>query len=91
MLSTSEQELVHLRKKAQHLEDEALTMAEEPEQHQAVHDWFIASGDPDECGGLPELELAELQILVQDLHKSAKEKVRKGTANWQNFISLKTL
>ena len=74
-LSDSEQELISLVKKAQRLEDEADTILEEADHHQAVHDYFTASTEPSDEGLPVDAQLAELRSLIQKLHKSAKATV----------------
>ena len=74
-LSTSEQELISLVKKAQRLEDEANTTYEEAEQHQTVFDWFTASAEPSDSNMAVDVQLAELQSIIEGLYKSAKATV----------------
>ena len=51
VMSSSEEELHHLLKDAQALESESEDLVQEADHHQEVHDWYRASGDPDDEPG----------------------------------------
>ena len=49
---------------------------EEANQHQVVHDWFSVSAEPCEDELPVDGQLSDLRMVIQDLLKSAKSKVK---------------
>ena len=75
VMSSSEEELHHLLKDAQALESESEDLVQEADHHQEVHDWYRASGDPDDEAVPLDVQLGQLRQTIQGLYKTAKAKV----------------
>ena len=75
-LLMSEQHLMSLMKKVQCLEDDVSAIMEEANQHQMVHDWFSVSAEPCKDELPVDGQLSDLRMVIQDLLKSAKSKVK---------------
>ena len=58
------------------LESESDDVVEEADNHQELHNWCRASGDPDDDTVPLDVQLSQLQQTIQGLYKTVKAKVR---------------